>query len=218
MNVLDLVLLGLAVAVDPLPITTFFVLLAAERGTVKGGAFLVGWFASLVMVVVVTLSATGNKPPAPSTDPSTAAVVVKMLLGIVLIAIAVRQRRRMGRPKKPRKTPKWQAGVDSMSPVYAAGLAVFAQPWGLLAAGAATVVGAKVSGPASVIALVVFCLLASSSYLVLELLLVLRPERGTAVIGGVRQWMDTHSDQVIVIGCLVLGGWLVGHGAYLIAT
>lgn len=30
--------------------------------------------------------------------------------------------------------------------------------------------------------------------------------------------MNTHTDQVIIIGCLVLGFWLVGHDLYLIAT
>ena len=148
MNVLDLVLLGLAISVDPLPITTFFVLLAAKKGTVKGAAFLAGWILSLIVVVVVTLTATGNKPPKPNTAPSLAAVAVKMAIGAVLIVVAIRQRRRMGQPKKPKKTPKWQQGVDNMSPLFAAGLAVFAQPWALLATGAATISEAKVSGPA----------------------------------------------------------------------
>jgi hypothetical protein len=215
---LDLVLLGLAISFDPLPITTFVVLLAARRGTAKGAAFLAGWILSLVVVVVVTLTATGDRPPAPATAPSSAAVAVKIAIGVVLLVVAVRQRRRMGQPKRPKKTPKWQAGVDSMSPLFAAGLAVFAQPWALLAAGAATVTEAKFSGVASAVALVAFCLIASASYLTLELLLVIRPERGAAFLAACRTWMDTHSDQVIVIGCLVLGAWLVGHGIYLIVT
>lgn len=30
--------------------------------------------------------------------------------------------------------------------------------------------------------------------------------------------MSTHGDQVIIIGCVLLGFWLIGHDLYLIAT
>ena len=48
-------------------------------------------------------------------------------------------------PKKPKKPPKWQQHVDNMSPWFAMGLAPALQPWTLIAAGAATVVEAKLS-------------------------------------------------------------------------
>ncbi len=60
--------------------------------------------------------------------------------------------------------------------------------------------------------------MATASYLTLLLMFALRPEKGQAFLTGVRTWMDTHTDQVIVIGCLVLGFWLIGHDIYLIAT
>jgi hypothetical protein len=46
----------------------------------------------------------------------------------------------------------------------------------------------------------------------------LRPKKGQAFLTGVRTWMDTHTDQVIIIGCLVLGFWLIGHDIYLFAS
>jgi hypothetical protein len=105
-----------------------------------------------------------------------------------------------------------------MSPWYAMGLAPLVQPWGLIAAGAATVVQAKVSSVESALALIFFCLLATASYLTLEILAGFRPEKSDAVLTRVRTWMNTHTDQVIIIGCLILGFWLVGHDLYLIAT
>jgi hypothetical protein len=215
---LDLVLIGLAIALDPLPLTSFFVLLPSKRGVVKGAAFILGWLTSLAIVVAITLAATTNKPPKSSTAPTLAALAAKIAIGAVLIGIAVRQRRRMGQPKKPKKTPKWQAGVDSMSPWFATGIAPLVQPWGLIAAGVATITQAKVSSFESALALIFFCLLASASLLTLELLVGLRPEKGHALLTGVRTWMDTHTDQVIIIGCLVLGFWLIGHDIYLIVT
>ncbi len=216
--VLDLILIGLAISLDPLPLTSFFVLLASKRGVVKGAAFIFGWLVSLAVVVAVTVLATGNQPPKPNTAPSLAALALKIAIGVALVGIAVRQQRRRGRPKKPKKTPKWQAGVDNMSPWFAIGLAPLVQPWGLIAAGASTVTKAKVSSFQSALALIFFCLLATASYLTLEILAGFRPEKGQAILTGIRTWMDTHTDQVIIIGCLVLGFWLIGHDIYLIAT
>jgi Sap, sulfolipid-1-addressing protein len=107
--VFDLVLIGLAIALDPLPLTAFLIVLPSERGVRKGAAFVFGWLASLAVVVTVTVLATGDNPPKPSTAPSLADLAVKIAIGVSLVAIAVRQRRRMERPKKPKKPPKWRA-------------------------------------------------------------------------------------------------------------
>jgi hypothetical protein len=143
--VLDLLLIGLAIALDPLPLTAFMVVLPSQRGVRKGAAFVFGWLVSLGVVVTITVLATGDNPPKPNTAPSLAALAVKIAIGVVLVVIAVRHRRKMARPRPPKKPPKWQASVDSMSPWFAMGLAPALQPWGLIAAGAATVVEAKLS-------------------------------------------------------------------------
>ena len=140
--VLDLLLTGLAIALEPFPLTAFILILSAEKGTRKGLAFILGWLACLVVVIAAVVLTTGGHPPRPQTAPSTAVLAVKLVLGVLLILLAVRQRRRMGRPRKP---PSWMAGLDRMSLWSAAGIAVFLQPWALVAAGAATVVQAKLS-------------------------------------------------------------------------
>ena len=34
---------------------------------------------------------------------------------------------------------------------------------------------------------------------------------GAGFLGSIRAWIDNHSDQVIIVGSLVLGLWLVGE-------
>jgi hypothetical protein len=215
---LDLILIGIAIALDPLPLTAFMVLLPSTRGVRKGAAFILGWLVSLAIVIAVTVLATGNKPPKQNTAPSLAALAVKIAIGLGLIAIAIRQRRKMGQPKKPKQPPKWQASVDNMSPWFAMGLAPLLQPWGLIAAGVATVVSAKLSSVASYVALFVFCLIATSSYIALEIYAGFRPEQSQAFLARIKTWIDTHTDQVIIIGSLILGFWLIGRSIYLIVT
>src|SRR5215467_3349818 len=216
--VLDLVLIGLAIALDPLPLTAYMIVLPSKRGTRKGATFVFGWLVSLAIVVSATVLATGNNPPKPSTAPSLAALAVKIALGAFLVVIAVRHYRRMNRPKPPKKPPKWQAHVDTMSPWFAMGLAPALQPWGLIGAGAATVVEAKLSSWESYLALFLFCLLASASYLFMEIYTVFRPGQSRALLTRFRTWIDTHTDQVIISGSLILGFWLIANSLYLILT
>jgi hypothetical protein len=216
--ILDLTIIGLAITLEPIPLTAFILILASKRGVRKGAAFVSGWLVSLGIVVAVTVLATGNSPPKQNTAPSLGALAAKIALGVVLLFIALRHYRRMGQPKKPKKPPKWQAGVDSMSPWYAMALAPLTQPWGLIAAGAATVVAAKLSSWADYLALVYFCLLASASYLLMEIYAAIRPEQTQDFLARLRQWIDSHTDQLIVWVSLVVGLWLIGKSIYLIVT
>ncbi len=213
--VLDLMLIGLAIALEPFPLTAFILILSAEKGTWKGLAFVLGWVACLVVVIAAVITTTGDNPPEPNTAPSTASLAVRLALGIVLIVAAERRRRRMGRPRKP---PGWMARLDGLSLWSAAGFAVFLQPWTLVAAGAATIIGAKLSTPGDYLTLVLFCLLATSSFLYLELYATFAPAAAGVRLDKMRTWLDTHQDQVIILVFLLLGFWLAGKSIYLLVA
>ena len=104
--IVDLVLTGLAITLEPLPLTAFLLVLASGRDTRKGAAFVFGWLLSLAVVIALTVLATGNKPPKSRTPPSAAVLAIKIAIGAGLLLIALWQRRRMSRPKKPRKPPE----------------------------------------------------------------------------------------------------------------
>jgi threonine/homoserine/homoserine lactone efflux protein len=213
--VLDLLLIALAITLEPFPLSAFILILGAEKGTRKGLAFILGWLACLVAVIAAVVLTTGGHPPRPQTAPSTAALAVKLALGIVLILLALRQRRRAGRPRKP---PTWMASLDRLSLWSAAGLAVVLQPWTLVAAGAATVVQAKLSTAGDYVTLMLFCLVGTSSFLYLELYATFAPAAAGARLDQLRSWLDTHRDQVIIVIFLLLGFWLAGKSIYLLVT
>jgi threonine/homoserine/homoserine lactone efflux protein len=212
--VLDLLLIGLGITLEPVPLTAFILLLSSERGARKGLAFIVGWLACLILVVVAVTLVTGGKPLRPQTAPSTGALAAKLALGLLLILLAERQRRRLGRPRKP---PTWMARLDRATPLMAAALAAFFQPWALVAAGAATVTEAKLATAAGYLTLVLFCVLATSSFLYLELYATFRPARAARRLSRLRVWLDRHRDHVIIVICLLLGCWLEGKSSYLLA-
>lgn len=216
--ILDLVLIGLAITLEPLPLTAFLLVLASERGVRKGAAFVFGWFLSLAAVIALTVLATGNHSPEPRTARSAAVLAVKIAIGTGLLLIALRQRRRMGRPKKPRKPPKWQARIDKMPSWHAVVIAALVQPWPLVAAAAAIVVEVKLSSAATYLSLILFCLIATSSVLAIEIHAVFRPERSRALLARIKAWIDTHTDQAIIIVSVLLGLRLIGKSSYLLAA
>jgi hypothetical protein len=169
-------------------------------------------------VVTVTVLATGNNPPKPNTAPSRAALAAKIAIGVLLVVVAIRHIRAMRRPKKPKKPPKWQAHVDTMSLWFAMALAPALQPWALIGAGAATVVEAKLSSWEDYLTLILFCVLASASYLAIEIYAGFRPSQSQVFLARFRTWIETHTNQMIIWGSLILGFWLIAKSIYLIVT
>ncbi len=213
--VLDLLLIGLGIALEPFPLTAFILVLGAEKGIWKGLAFIVGWLACLVAVVAAVILATMNSPPKPQTVPSTAALAVKLAVGVTLILIALRKKRRMGQPRKP---AAWLAKLDRLSLVSVAGLAAFLQPWTLVAAGATTITEAKLATAGSYLVLALFCLLATSTFLYLELYATFARSGADATLKRLRDWLNTHQDQVVIAVFLLLGLWLAGKSIYLLIS
>ncbi len=218
MLVLNLLVIGIAISLEPIPFTAFALVLASERGVRKAAAFILGWILSLVTVVALTLVATGNNPPRPGTAPSDGILAAKIAIGVALVALAVRRRRRMGRPREPKDPPKWQARVDSMSSLFALVLAVLVQPWGLVAAGVAMITDAELTSWQSSLALVFFCLISVGIYLAVEIYALIRPDQAQAWLEAVRSWVTGHTDQVIIAIALVVGVWLIADSIWILAT
>ena len=77
---------------------------------------------------------------------------------------------------------------------------------------------AKLSSWESFLALFGFCVLASASYLAMEIYAGFWPSQSQAFLARFRTWMETRTDQVIIVGSLILGFWLIANSIYLIVT
>jgi threonine/homoserine/homoserine lactone efflux protein len=210
---LDLFLIGLVVTLEPIPLTAMILLLAAERGIMKGLGFTLGWLLTLVGIVALTVLVTGGKPLIPQSAPSTGALTLKLLIGIVLVFIGYR---RWGKPSssEPKKQPRWMAGIDRINPLGAAGLGFLLQPWVLVAAGVTTITQAKLSNAEEYFAVFAFCVWCTASYLVMETYAALRPEVVRTKLNALLEWINTHKDQAIVFLSLGLGLYLMAKSIY----
>jgi Sap, sulfolipid-1-addressing protein len=211
--VADLVLIALGIALQPFRLSAFILILSTEGGTKKGLGFVLGWLTCLVLVIALVVLITAGKPVRLRTVPSSAVLIIRLALGIALIVIAAVQWRHRNRA---RRAPAWLARLDTMSPWAAAVIAAIMQPWTLVAAAAVTAAAARLSSVGDYLALASFCLLATSSFIVLELYAACAPAASTQ-LAALRNWLDTHGNQVIIIVCLVLGVWLTGQSVRLLA-
>ncbi|MFF9112507.1 GAP family protein [Streptomyces sp. NPDC014805] len=214
--VLDLVVIALAIAVFPLSVTAFVLVLSARGGVWKGLAFLLGWLACFVAVLAVVLLGTGGKPPAPESPPSTAASAVKLAIGAGLLGYGWYRHRARRRGPEPRARRRSSSGgvmarIDRISVWAAAGLGPLLQPWGLVAAGAATVVSADLSHPSSYLVLFGYCLLATSSLLAMEVYTTFAPDSARVRLGALRSWIESHQEQALVSVALLAGLFLVSR-------
>ena len=62
---LDLFLIGLVVNLEPIPLSAMILLLAADRGVLKGVGFVLGWMLTLVAIVAVTVRGHQRPPTGP---------------------------------------------------------------------------------------------------------------------------------------------------------
>ncbi|MFE7773330.1 GAP family protein [Streptomyces sp. NPDC057445] len=210
--VLDLLLIGIAINIDPLPLMAFVLVLSAPKGIWKGLAFILAWLACLVAVIAAVLLLTGGQPPPPRSPPSTAGLAAKLAIGVALVLYAEYKRRHRGVPHKRSSSPT--SRMDQVSPWSAAALAVFLQPWGMVAAAATVVVEADLSHLSSYLALFGFCVLATATLLAAELYTVFSPEAAAVRLKRLRAWLHRHQDPAVVVACLLLGLWLVGNSIY----
>ncbi|MEV6176003.1 GAP family protein [Streptomyces sp. NPDC052015] len=104
--------------------------------------------------------------------------------------------------------------MDRGSLGTAAGLAVPLQPWGLVAAGALTVVEADISHFSTWLVLFAFRVLATATLLAAELYMVCARAQAQRRLLDMRTWMEKHEEQAIVVGSLVIGLWLTGKSIY----
>jgi len=212
--VADLVLIALGIALQPFRLSAFILILSTKGGTKKGLGFILGWLACLVLVVAVVVLITGGKPIRFQTIPSTVVLISKLALGLALLVLAAVQWQQRSRA---RRAPAWLDKLDTMSPWTAAVIAAIMQPWTLVAAAAVTAAQARLSSVGDFLALASFCLLATSSFIGLELYAVFAPDASTR-LAALRSWLDVHGNEVIIIVCLVLGVWLAGQSIHLLAA
>ena len=140
---------------------------------------------------------------------------MKLLLGVGLLSIALRQWRGRPHPGDEARMPKWMATIDSFSPVKALGagavLAAVNPKNLLLAVGAATVIGQTgISGTDQAVAYAVFTVIATIGVAIPVVIFFAMGDRAPALLGSLKTWMGVHNAAIMAVLCLIIGVKLIG--------
>jgi hypothetical protein len=215
----DLLPLALGVAISPVPIIAVILMLLAPRATAASVGFAIGWVVGIVAVTSITLVVASGADIGGDTDsgPSTGAAWVQVVLGLLLLAIAVKQWRGRPRPGEEAKLPKWMAAIDQFNAGKALGLGFLLSainPKNLLmciGAGVAVAESGLDSGD-DVVTIAVFTVLAASTVLVPVVGYLVAKERMRHPLDELKVWLQANNATVMAVLVLVIGVTLLGKG------
>jgi hypothetical protein len=113
--------LAIGVALSPVPIIAVVLMLTTPRARANGPAFVLGWLVGLGVVGATVLALAGPGGASEQGQPATWVSWLKLLLGLGLLLVAVRQFR--GRPHQGEEAslPKWMGAIDRFAPGQALG-------------------------------------------------------------------------------------------------
>jgi threonine/homoserine/homoserine lactone efflux protein len=213
----QLLSLAVGVALSPLPIIAVTVMLTTSRARANGPAFVGGWLVGLAVVGVVVLLVAQPTNANAGGEPATWVDVLKIVLGVLVLRIALRQWR--GRPREGEEppTPKWMGAIDAFTPAKAAGAGAVlagANPKNLMlaVAAAAAIAQTGIPGGQQAGAYAVFAVIGTVGVGAPVAIYFALGDRSGPILDRLGRWMGTHNAVIIGVLCLVIGAKLIGDG------
>jgi threonine/homoserine/homoserine lactone efflux protein len=209
--------LGVGVALSPVPIIAVVLMLGTPRARANGPAFVLGWVVGLAIVGTVVLLIASGADASEDEQPADWVGWLKIVLGVLLALVAVRQWRHRPRGGQEAALPKWMQAIDKFKPARAFAIAIALSginPKNLLltvgAAAAIAQTGASTGDQA--IALAVFIAVATLGPGAPVAIYFALGEKATRVLDELKTWMAANNTAIMAVLCLVIGAKLLGDG------
>ena len=214
-SLLTLLLLALALAVQPWSVLAAVLLVTSQGGVAKAAAYLAGWVLALAAVAVVTIALYPQQPKVASSSPWASWVMIAS--GVALGGwLLVRWRRLV--VAKSKAQPKWMARLDSMSPWPAFVLGAFLPNYAVVVAAVSNVVAAGLSQAWAAVVLVLFIAVASAGVAAPLLVLLFRREDAAEIYQRWRAWLMKNGQALVTVVLAVVALVLLVKGIVGLAT
>jgi len=208
---------AIGVAISPVPIIAVILMLFSQRARVNGPVFLLGWVLALGAVSSVVYVVSDQSNAATSSTTSDAISWGKIVLGVVLVLLALRNWRSRPALGEEPDMPKWMTGVDTLSPGKALGLGLLlagVNPKNLFLAAAAGAGLAQLGLPTSdvVVSLMVFVVVGSVTIAGPVVYYLLGGQNAKIELDSLKDWLSMHNAAVMTVLFLVFGVALIAKG------
>lgn len=207
--------LAVAIAIFPVPIIAVVLLLASDRGTTKGLAFVLAWSGGLAAIGAIVLVLAGAAGASEDGEAATWVNVLLLALGLLLLALGVKQWRARLRADAEAPMPGWMRTVDGFTTAKAGGagfaLSALNPKNALLTIAAATEI-AEVGLPTGeqVAVLLGFVVIATAGVLTPLVVSLALGDRSRELLDGLKGWMARHSAAIMAVLFVLIGAKLIG--------
>ena len=213
--------MAVGIALSPLPIATVIILLMTPQARTNAPAFLVGWIAGIVTVGFIVFILPGIETT--RGEPTPLSGVIRIILGLFLLALIWKQWQQRPRPNEPVRVPKLLARLDQIGIAHslATGFLFTAiSPKNLLltAAGAATIDSSMLTPKSQIIVLFIFITIASLSVALPLGAYFLARQSVEGTFARWKDWLIENNVMVLIVLLLVFGTLLIGRGMKILAT
>lgn len=204
--------LAVVCALSPWAIVAVILMLASERPS-NAVWWLAGWTLSTFGLGVLIIVFLGGYDFSDNTTPSTAACVVQVLLGVLLLGAAARfWGQRPARTRTLPAEPRWMDRIDRLSPLWAFLIGAFWINTALVIAAGIDTLRADLSRGQSIAVFAVFTLITLSVQGVLILYAYLAPARAEIGLKRIREWITRNQQVALAVVALVLAVWFASQG------
>jgi hypothetical protein len=213
----ELLPLAVAIAISVSTIITTVLMLLSPKAKSRTVGLLVGCVVGVAGAVALFALLPGLLPTQDSGGSSLAGAVIKMVIGVLLVVLALRQWRERPAEGDHVELPRWMGGLDSMMPGKALVLGLLLSavvPKNLLIALAAGVIVGEAGlslGQASVV-IVGFTAIATSTVAVPVIANFVAPSQTRGPFETLREWLVQNNVTIMVLVVFVIGVVMIGNG------
>ena len=213
----DLLPLAIGVAISPIPIIAVILMLMSRQASRTSVGFLVGWVAGIIIATTMVLLLVGQAKNTSTGQPSTVSSVLKLIFGVLLLLVGVRQWQHRPQRGETPSMPKWMDAIDTFTFGKALGLGILlsaVNPKNLLMClGAGTTIGAgHLSAGGEAVSVAVFTVLAASTVAGPVIAYLIARDKTTEPLKRMREWLAENNATVMAVLVFVIGVVLIGKG------
>ena len=206
---------AVGIAISPIPIVAIVLMLGTRNAKVDSLSFLVGWLGAMALAGVILLSIAGGADPTDNGAPADWVSWLKLVLGVVLVGLALKQW--MNRPAADEEPPmpKWMDAVQEFTPAKSVGLGVVVSVVNpknliLIVGGAAAIAQTEVSGTDQAIAWVIFMAIATIGVAAPIVIYFTMGEKAEHILADLKTWMARNNAAIMAVILVIIGVKLIG--------
>jgi threonine/homoserine/homoserine lactone efflux protein len=206
---------AVGIAISPIPIVAIVLMLGTVNAKSDSLSFLVGWIVAMAVAGVILLAVVGASGPTDGGAPADWNSTLKLVLGVALLGLAVKQWRKRPGPGEEAVMPKWMDTIEGFTPLKSAGLGVVVSVVNpknliLIVGGATAISQTDVSGSDQAITWAIFILIATIGVAAPIVIYFAMGDKAPAILDDLKGWMARNNAAIMAVILVIIGAKLIG--------